>query len=71
MFKIFELRAMMVGAFITPSSVWDLIPGRVSGPLPLSQTGDVVPNLPALAGTLAIHGGEVVRGGQTNTLQTL
>jgi hypothetical protein len=60
-FKIFEPRAMMVRAFITPSPERDRGNGPETRPGIKSQTGDVIPNLPALAGTLAIHGGEEVR----------
>jgi hypothetical protein len=59
-----SLGAMMVGVPITPSSVW----GRGNGPetrpgVEPSRRGDVIPNLPALAETLAIHGGEEVSPG--------
>jgi putative transposase len=42
--------------------------GRGNGPetrpgIEPSVRGDVIPNLPALTGTLAIHGGEEVRSG--------
>jgi len=52
---------MIVGVPITPSPVW----GRGKGPetrpgVEPSGRGDVTPNLPALAGTLAILGGEEV-----------
>jgi hypothetical protein len=49
----------MVGVPITPSPVW----GRGNGPEtrpgvePLGR-GDATPNLPAIAGTLALHGGK-------------
>jgi putative transposase len=56
-----SLRAMMVGVPIAPS------PGRGRGNGPEarpgvepSRRGDVVPNLPALAGTPALQGGEEV-----------
>jgi putative transposase len=53
---------MMVGVPITPSPAW----GRGNGPetrpgVEPSGRGDVTPNLPALAGTPALQGGEEVR----------
>ena len=43
--------------FVTPSPIWDKGNGPETRPGIKSQMEDVVPNLPALAGTLAIHGG--------------
>jgi hypothetical protein len=62
--KICEPRAMMVGVPIAPSPVW----GRGNGPearpgVEPSGRGGVAPNLPALAGTPALQGGEEVREG--------
>jgi hypothetical protein len=61
--KCFELLAMIDidRVSIAPSPAW----GRGNGPktrpgIEPSGRGDVVPNLPALAGTLAIHGREEV-----------
>ena len=54
---------MIVGVFITPSPTWDRGNGPETRPgIESPKQGDVIPNLPALAGTLAIHGGEEVRG---------
>ena len=61
--KVFN--ADLVGAYnilITPSPVWDRGNGPETRPgIEPSGRGDVVPNLPALAGTLALQGGEEVR----------
>ena len=60
--KVFN--ADLVGAYnilITPSPAWDRGNGPETRPgIEPSERGDVIPNLPALAGTLAIHGGEEV-----------
>jgi hypothetical protein len=50
---------MINGLLIAPSPVW----GRGNGPetrpgIEPSGRGDVIPNLPALAGTLALQNGE-------------
>jgi hypothetical protein len=56
-----SLRAMMVGVPIAPSPAWGRGNGPETRPGVEPPKGDVAPNLPALAGTLAIHGGEEVR----------
>jgi hypothetical protein len=59
--KIFERLAMINSLCITPSPDWDRGNGLETQPgIELSGRGDVVPNLPALAGTLALQGGEEV-----------
>jgi hypothetical protein len=59
--KIFELVAMINGLLITPSPDWDRGNGLETRPgVEPSGRGDVAPNLPALAGTPAIQGGEEV-----------
>jgi hypothetical protein len=56
--------ADLVGAFnilITLSPIWDRGNGLGLQPgIEPSGRGDVIPNLPALAGTLALQGGEEV-----------
>jgi hypothetical protein len=53
---------MINGLCITPSPDWDRGNGLETQPgIEPSGRGDVVPNLPALAGTLALQGGEEVR----------
>jgi hypothetical protein len=60
--KLFEPLAMINGLLITPSPVWDRGNGPETRPgIEPSGRGDVIPNLPALAGTLALQGGEEVR----------
>jgi putative transposase len=60
--KVFN--ADLVGAYnilITPSPAWDRGNGLETRPGIEPPRRNVIPNLPALAGTLAIHGGEEVR----------
>ena len=62
MFKICEPGAMIVGVPIAPSPAWDKGNGPETRPgVEPSGRGDVTPNLPALAGTPALQGGEEVR----------
>jgi hypothetical protein len=54
---------------ITPSPDWDRGNGLETQPgIEPSGRGDVTPNLPALAGTPALQGGEEVRESTTRTL---
>jgi putative transposase len=61
--KVFN--ADLVGAYnilITPSPAWDRGNGLETQPgIESPKRGDVIPNLPALAGTLALQGEEEVR----------
>jgi hypothetical protein len=60
--KLFEPLAMINGLLITPSPERDRGNGPETRPgIKPSGRGDVIPNLPALAGTLALQGGEEVR----------
>jgi len=60
--NVFEPEAMISDLSITPSPDWDRGNGSETRPgIEPSGRGDVVPNLPALAGTLALQGGEEVR----------
>jgi hypothetical protein len=60
--NVFELEAMISGLSITPSPDWDRGNGSETRPgIEPSGRGNVVPNLPALARTLALQGGEEVR----------
>jgi hypothetical protein len=60
--KVFELLAMISSLSITPSPERDRGNGPETRPgIKPSGRGDVIPNLPALAGTLALQGGEEVR----------
>jgi hypothetical protein len=59
--KLFEPMAMINSLSIAPSPVW----GRGNGPetrpgIKSRKQGDVIPNLPTLAGILALQGGEEV-----------
>jgi hypothetical protein len=58
--NIFEQLAMINSLRITPSPERDRGNGPETRP-GIEPKGDVIPNLPALARTLAIHGGEKVR----------
>ena len=58
--KIFEPLAMINDPRITPSSERDRGNGPKTRP-GIEPKGDVIPNLPALARTLALQGGEEVR----------
>jgi len=54
---------MINSLLIIPSPVWDRGNGLETQPrIKPSERGDVIPNLPAIARTPAIHGGEEVRG---------
>ena len=59
--RLFEPVAMMNGLRITPSPIWDRGNGLETQPRakPPREEG-CSPNLPALTGTLTIHGGEEV-----------
>jgi len=47
---------------ITPSPVWDRGNGPKTRPgIEPPRRGNVIPNLPAITGTITIHGGEEVR----------
>jgi hypothetical protein len=60
--KIFEQLAMINDPRITPSPERDRGNGPETRPgIKSPKRGDVIPNLPALARTLTIHGGEEVR----------
>jgi hypothetical protein len=60
--KYFELVAMINSLLITSSPAWGRGNGLETQPgIKPSERGDVIPNLPAIARTLAIHGGEEVR----------
>jgi hypothetical protein len=60
--KFFEPIAMINDPRITPSPERDRGNGLETQPgIKPSRRGDVIPNLPALAGTLALQGGEEVR----------
>jgi hypothetical protein len=59
--KYFEQLAMINNPCITPSPVWDRGNGLETQPgIEPSERGNVIPNLPAIARNLAIHGGEEV-----------
>jgi hypothetical protein len=59
--KIFERLAMINSLCITPSPAWDRGNGPETWPgIESPKRGDVIPNLPALARTLALQGGEEV-----------
>ena len=55
--KIFERLAMINDPRITPSPNWDRGNGLETQPGIEPPKGDVVPNLPALARTLALQAG--------------
>jgi hypothetical protein len=60
--RYFERLAVINSLCITPSPERDRDNGPETRPgIKSPKRGDVIPNLPALAGTLAIHGGEEVR----------
>jgi len=60
--KIFEPLAMINSQRITPSPGWDRGNGPETRPgVEPSRGGNVIPNLPAIAGTPTIQGGEEVR----------
>jgi hypothetical protein len=60
--KIFERLAMINSLCITPSPERDRGNGPKTRPgIEPSERGNVVPNLPAIARTLALQGGEEVR----------
>jgi|UniRef100_A0A7J3SLU6 hypothetical protein len=60
--KYFEPLAMINNPLITPSPNWDRGNGPETRPrIEPSERGDVIQNLSALAGTLALWGGEEVR----------
>ncbi|MCC6029844.1 MAG: hypothetical protein LM591_06870 [Candidatus Korarchaeum sp.] len=60
--KLFEPLAMINGLRITPNPERDRGNGPETRPgIEPSGRGDVIPNLPALTGTLALQGGEEVR----------
>jgi len=59
--KFFEQLAMINSLCITPSPERDRGNGLETRPgIEASGRGNVIPNLPAIARTLAIHGGEEV-----------
>jgi hypothetical protein len=59
--KIFERLAMINDPHITPSPEGDRGNGPETRPgIESPKRGDVIPNLPALTGTLTIQGGEEV-----------
>jgi hypothetical protein len=59
--KIFERLAMINDLCITPSPERDRGNGPETRPgIKSPKRGDVIPNLPALTGTLALQGGEEV-----------
>jgi len=61
-FKVCEHRAMIDGLRITPSPNLDRGNGLETWPgIEPSERGNVIPNLFALAGTLALKGWEEVR----------
>jgi hypothetical protein len=68
--KICEPREMMVRVSITPSPGRGGVMGRRPG-VESTKRGDVVPNPPAIAGTLAIHGGEEIRVPRAQSIYTL
>jgi hypothetical protein len=60
--KIFEPIAMINSLCITPSPERDRGNGPETRPgIKSPKRGDVIPNLPAITGTLTIHGEEEVR----------
>jgi hypothetical protein len=60
--KYFEPLAMIDGVSITPSPNWDRGNGPETWPgIEPSERGNVIPDLPALAGILALKGGDEVR----------
>jgi hypothetical protein len=60
--KFFEQLAMINSLCITPSPERDRGNGPETRPgIEASRRGNVIPNLPAIARTLALHGGEEVR----------
>jgi hypothetical protein len=60
--KIFEQLAMINNPCITPSPERDRGNGPETRPgIEPSKRGNVIPNLPAITGTLALQGGEEVR----------
>jgi len=60
--KYFELVAMINSLLITPSPTWDRGNGLETQPgIKPSERGGVIPNLPAIARTPAMNGGEEVR----------
>jgi hypothetical protein len=59
--KYFEPLAMINSLLITSSPAWDRGNGLETQPrIKPSERGDVIPNLPTIARTPAIHGGEEV-----------